>query len=246
MIRPKPARRGLRVGAPRRVRSACRPLACGAIAGPVFITIFGIAGHKRAGYDARRHPVSSLALGPGGLVQRANFVITGSLYLAGSVGLARTGRSRFLSRPGPIMIGAAGIGLIGSGIFNTDPVSGYPPETPPQPVPPSHTGGLHNLCAIPVFAGIPATTLLSAGCAMRTGNTAWAVYSCATTAVMVGATALFGQAFAQKPSLVAWGGLLQRISITSGFAWLTAVHTAVARPGLSSHRIACRRFRRLG
>ncbi len=223
-----PAGRVRRVAASLSARSASRTLAGGAIAGPVFVAIFGIAGHKRAGYDARRHPVSSLALGPGGWVQRANFIMTGSLYLAGSVGLARSGRSRVLSQPGPIMIGAAGIGLIGSGLFTTDPVSGYPPGTRPQPIRPTHTGTLHHLCAIPVFAGIPATTLLSAGSAMRAGETMWAVYSCATAAVMVGTTALFGQAFAQRPSLVAFGGLLQRISITSGFAWLTVLHTAVA------------------
>jgi Protein of unknown function (DUF998) len=228
MICRKPASRNRRVAAAWTARSASRPLACGAIAGPVFLAISGIAGHKRAGYDARRHPVSSLALGPGGLVQRANFIITGSLYLAGSVGLARTGRSRFVSPPGPIMIGAAGIGLIGSGIFNTDPVSGYPPGTAAQPTPPTQTDVLHNLCAIPIFVGIPATALRSAGSAMRTGETAWAVYSYVTAAVMVGTAALFGQAFAQKPSLVASGGLLQRISITSGFAWLTALHTAAA------------------
>jgi hypothetical protein len=193
------------------------------------MTIFGIAGHRRAGYDARRHPVSSLALGPGGLVQRANFIVTGSLYLAGSVGLARARRSRLISRPRAIMIGAAGIGLIGSGVFNTDPVSGYPPGTPPLPIPPTETGVLHNLCAIPIFVGIPAAALLSARSAIRTGDTAWAVYSCATAAVMVATAALFGQAFAQKPTLVASGGLLQRISISSGFAWLTALHAATAR-----------------
>ena len=83
-----------------------RPLACGAIAGPAFLTIVSIAGHGRAGYDARRHPVSSLALGPGGLVQRANIIVTGTLYLAGGVGLARAGRTRRISRAGLTTIAA--------------------------------------------------------------------------------------------------------------------------------------------
>lgn len=216
------------VAAARAESSVRRQLACGALAGPTFVVVFSIAGHRRAGYDARRHPVSSLALGPGGALQRANFIITGSLYLAGSVGLARTRRSRFLSQPGPAMIAAAGIGLIGSGMFNTDPVSGYPPGTPPQPVTPTRTGVRHNLCAIPIFAGIPAVALLSAGSSLRAGDTAWAVYSSATAVVTMGTAALFGQASAQKPSFVASGGLLQRVSITSAFTWLTALHIAVA------------------
>lgn len=56
--------------------SVTRRLACGAIAGPTFVVIVSIAGHKRAGYDRLRHAVSSLALGPGGLVQRANFIVS--------------------------------------------------------------------------------------------------------------------------------------------------------------------------
>jgi hypothetical protein len=76
-------------------------LACGALAGPVFVTTFTVAGHTRDGYEPRRHSVSTLALGPGGVVQRANFVVTGLLYLAGSGGLARTRRSGFLARLGP-------------------------------------------------------------------------------------------------------------------------------------------------
>jgi hypothetical protein len=203
-------------------------LACGAIAGPAFVAVFSVVGRQRPGYDARRHPVSSLALGPGGSLQRAHFIVTGSLYLTGSVGLAHTGRSRFLAQPGPAMIAAAGVGLIGSGMFNTDPVSGYPLGTPPQPVRPTRAGSWHNLCAIPVFAGIPAVALLSAGSSLRAGDTAWAAYSCATAVTMLGTAALFGQAFAQNPRLVASGGVVQRISITSGFAWVSALHAAVA------------------
>jgi hypothetical protein len=123
-----------------------------------------------------------------------------------------------------MMIGAAGLGLIGSGIFATDPVSGYPPGTPPQRIPPSRVGTVHTLCAIPVFIGIPAAALLSAATSMRAGDTTWATYSSATAVVMTATTALFGQAFAQKPSLVGSGGLAQRVSIVSGFSWLSALH----------------------
>lgn len=205
-----------------------RQLSCGALAGPAFLTAFSSIGRHRAGYDARRHSVSSLALGPRGVLQRVNFILTGSMYLTGSIGLARTRQSRFLSPTSPALIAGAGIGLIGSGVFNTDPASGYPPRTPPQQLPPSRAGALHNLCAIPIFAGIPAAALLSARAARRAGDTPWTAYSSATAIVMAATAALFGQAFAQQPDLVASGGLLQRISIASGFGWLTALHVAVA------------------
>ena len=38
-------------------------LACGAIAGLLFVLVFLLEGATRANYDPLRHPVSSLALG---------------------------------------------------------------------------------------------------------------------------------------------------------------------------------------
>ena len=56
-------------------------------AGPVFTAVFLAEGTAREGYRPLRHPVSSLALGPRGWVQAANFVVTGTLCLAGAAGL---------------------------------------------------------------------------------------------------------------------------------------------------------------
>ena len=57
-------------------------LYCGLAAGPVFVTTFLAEGAIRNGYRPSRHPVSSLALGPRGQVQTANFAVTGTLVLA--------------------------------------------------------------------------------------------------------------------------------------------------------------------
>ena len=53
-----------------RMRSA--QILCGALAGPLFVTAFAAIGAARRGYDWRRHPVSSLAIGREGWQQRAN------------------------------------------------------------------------------------------------------------------------------------------------------------------------------
>jgi len=62
-------------------------LYCGLAAGPLFVTTFLAEGANRPGYRPSRHPVSSLALGPRGRVQAANFAVTGTLVLAGAAGL---------------------------------------------------------------------------------------------------------------------------------------------------------------
>ncbi|HYB28303.1 MAG TPA: DUF998 domain-containing protein [Solirubrobacteraceae bacterium] len=198
-------------------------LSCGALAGPLFVTTFTFAGRKREGYEPRRHPVSALALGPGGAVQRANFIATGALYLAGAAGLARTHGHRHRSARSPALIAAAGVGLIGAALFATDPVSGYPPDTSSQPSHPSRTGTLHTLCAIPVFVGIPLAALLSARAAARAHASGWAVYSAASGMLMAASAVLAGAGFGQHPVLVESGGLLQRVSIVTGFGWATAL-----------------------
>jgi hypothetical protein len=62
----------------------------------------------------------------------------------------------------PGLVFAAGVGLIGSGLFVTDPVAGFPPrehglggalDAKPE-VEPTRGGRLHNLCGIPIFVGI--------------------------------------------------------------------------------------------
>jgi len=89
-------------------------LSCGLAAGPVFVTAFLIQGATREGYRPSRHPVSSLALGPRGWVQAANFAVTGTLVLAAAAGLGRAADPALSSRAGRALIGAAGAGLIGA------------------------------------------------------------------------------------------------------------------------------------
>jgi hypothetical membrane protein len=96
-------------------------LTLGALAGPLFVGTFLVAGALRAHYDPLRHPVSSLELGPHGWVQHANFIVAGLLTLA----LAAGARAA-LRTPAAVLIGVWALGLIGAGVFTTDPVSGYP------------------------------------------------------------------------------------------------------------------------
>jgi uncharacterized protein DUF998 len=201
---------------------------CGALAGPLFATTFVIAGARRRGYDARRHPVSALSLGPGGSIQRANFVVAGTLYLAGAAGLRKSQSSRRVSGLGAPLIAGAGAGLIGAALFDTDPVSGYPPGTPARPDPPSRTGTLHNLCGIPVFGGISAAALLAARSAAKSGAKGWAAYSAASGALMAASNIAAGAGFGQQPALVASAGWLQRVSIVAGFGWVTALSVTTA------------------
>ncbi len=197
-------------------------LRCGQVAGPVFVAVFLLEGAVRDGYLPLRHPVSSLALGPRGWIQAANFAVTGSLVLAGAAGLSRAGDPA-ASRPARALVGAAGAGLAGSAVFPTDPVNGYPPGSPDALPGPSRTGIAHNLAAIPVFLGLPAAALDCAWRSWRVGQRRFALYSASTAITMTATAALASAGFGQSPRLVNLGGLFQRASIISGLAWLTAL-----------------------
>jgi len=175
----------------------------------------------RDGYRPLRHPVSSLALGPRGWIQATNFAVAGALFLAAADGLARAGAAAASSRAVPALIGAAGAGLIGSAVFTTDPVSGYPPGTPDALTQPSATGTAHNLTAIPVFVGLPTAALVYGWQSWRAGHRGFALYSAGTAVTMLTTMALAGAGFGQSPRLVNLGGLFQRASIITGFTWLT-------------------------
>lgn len=231
-----PASMAPELGAARRTALPVRArTACGVVAGPAFVTAFTVIGARRAGYDWRRHAVSSLADGPEGWAQRANFVLVGSLYCLAAQGLARSPRRSVGPSVVPRLIFGVGAGLIGSGLFVTDPVAGFPPASADAPdgeppkVASTRAGKLHNLCAIPIFAGIPAAGLLCAGSAARRREYRWAAYSAGSAIGMAGAFVLFSAAFGGRARLVGRGGVFQRISVATGSGWLTALSLRALR-----------------
>jgi hypothetical protein len=201
-----------------------RLLRCGVWAGPAFTATFLAEGAVRDGYRPLRHPVSSLALGSRGWIQTANFTVTGALCLAGAAGLRLAADRLAGSRTGPVLVAAAGAGLIGAAAFRTDPIGGYPPGTPELPAAVSRTGTAHNLAAIPVFLGLAAAAASYGWRSWRAGEPpGFAVYCAATAVTMPVTVVLAGAGFGQPSRLGRYGGLFQRVSIIAGFAWLTAV-----------------------
>lgn len=64
-------------------------LACGVLAGPLFLSTVLAQALTRDGFDARRHPLSLLSLGDLGWIQIANFIIVGILATTSAVGMRR-------------------------------------------------------------------------------------------------------------------------------------------------------------
>lgn len=216
-------------GAPRTRRAQ---LLGGAVAGPLFVAAFTAIGAIRRGYDWRRHPVSSLAVGPRGWPQRGNFILAGVLYSRAAAGLGCSDRRLVGPRAVPALVAGVGIGLIGSGLFVTDYVGDLPGEGPgprnrgracAAPARRTRVARMHDLCGIPVFAGIPVAALASAAAAVRNGDYRWACYSAGSGTAMVGSVVLVGAAMRGRPRFRGKAGLFQRVSIVTGLGWLSAL-----------------------
>jgi hypothetical protein len=196
-------------------------LACGALGPPLFVATFLLEGGTRPDYDPRRYPVSSLAIGARGWRQTANFLMAGASIVAFARG-ARPAREGDTSDTAweARLLGMAGIGLLGAGIFATDPVFGYPPDAPLLLAQENLTGHLHNLASVLFFVGVPGACLASCRRSERAGQRPWAAYSLLTGLTMLVTLVLARAGFSQNPRLVKNAGVLQRLSVTTGLAWI--------------------------
>jgi len=202
-------------------------LSCALVGCPLFILVFLIEGvTRRSGYSPSKHPVSSLSLGPYGWVQKINFVITGFLIIAFSIGLRFALRHSEGGLWGPLLLGIVGLGLVGAGIFDTDPILGYPLGTPPIPTKWSFQGVLHNLSSLPVFFGIPAACFVFLNRFVAMGEWGWAIYSGLSGIGMLVFFVLAGKGFGGREGFERLGGLFQRVSIGIGWTWMSllAIH----------------------
>lgn len=201
----------------------------GVLGPPLFVTVFLVEGAVRSGYDPVRLQVSYLSLGERGAIQVASFLVTAGLL--GVFAIQLRGRLRTSGGPGvqgvPIAIGVTALGLLIAGLFSTAPSFGYPPGTPdnfPAEIPP--TAYLHVLGAVLFFGGLIAAPALMARRFRASGATAWAVYSVATSVVVVVAFAASSADGSGRPFVPAAAGLLQRLAIVAGLAWIAGLAAA--------------------
>ena len=209
------------VAAPRRTRTGRHLLLCGVLAGPLSFVIDVAQALTRPGYDLFRQPVSSLALGPHGWIQVLNFLLGGVLMLGFALGLDRALRA--LGRPsrwGPALIASWAVGLLGAGIFVTDPIGGYPVGEPVQ-----HGHTVHGVLHAFPFSMLLVAALIAA-CAVFArrftdeGRHGWAAYCVATAVAVFAGFCLFGLSFTIGAGPVDQAGLIQLVTIAVGWGWL--------------------------
>ncbi len=202
-------------------------LACGVIGPLLFIAVFLIEGATRPGYSPWHHFVSSLSLGAQGWMQVASFVVCGTLAACFAAGLRRVLYPGIGSTWGPILLGIYGLGLIGAGVFVTDPLFDYPPGAPSTT---TVHGALHVLFSLLVFGSLVAACFVLAR--RFAGDPAWhrwVFYSIATGIVV--AVFFIAADMVASPDPSAPSGFFQRISIIVGWGWAALLAFQLMRKG---------------
>ncbi|WP_250030146.1 DUF998 domain-containing protein [Paractinoplanes maris] len=209
------------------------PLAC-VLAALQMIVFVTVAGLTRPGYDPSRNWISQLSLGPGGRLADVNLALCGLWLLIGAAGLRRQLTSaRWTVAPVPVrwavgLVGWCGACLIVLAVLPTDAGIGYPPD-----VPETHTaiGLAHQLVAVTLGgAGVVAAALLGR-CVHRPYAGLAVALLMAITFVAASVLVVLDDAgvLPGNPS-----GLLERVALFGGLAWIAVVALASTLNGGTS------------
>ncbi len=206
-------------------------LACGLVAGPLYVVVGGIQALTRPGFDLRRHDLSLLSNGPLGWIQITNLMVSGLLVVACAVGIRRTMRGSHGGTWGPLLLGVYGVGLIGAGFFIADPAYGFPPGTPADAHTISGHGLLHVASGGIGFLALIAACLVFARRFAAVGQQGWAAYSVVTGVLFF--AAFVGIASGSGNS---WTILGFWMGVILAWAWVAAmaVRLIAGRPGAKS------------
>ncbi len=193
-------------------------LACGVVAGPLYIAVGLIQALTREGFDITRHDLSLLSNGDMGWIQITNLIVTGLLVVACAVGMRRALDSGRGGTWGPLLVGIYGLGLIGGGIFVADPAFGFPPGTPADANAISWHGLLHIIFGAFGFLALIAGCFVFARRFAAVGQRGWAAYSVATGviffAAFVGIVSGSGQS---------WSVIGLWIGVVAAWVWLSVI-----------------------
>jgi hypothetical protein len=210
----------VRSGSPTDTATTTRALlACGVVAGPLYVAVVVIQALAREDFDLTRHPASLLSNGDLGWVQIATFVVSGLLTIACAVGMWRVLHPGRGGTWGPILVGAYGAGLIAAGVFVADPGDGFPlgtPAGPPDTV--SWHGAVHFVVAGIAFLALITACLVFARRFASLGQRGWAEYCVATGVIFLAAFAGIASGSGAPVLNVAFA-----VAVVLGWTWVSVM-----------------------
>src|SRR5262245_51305340 len=190
-------------------------LACGAVAGPMYVMVTMAQALTRAGFDLRQHRFSWLTTGDLGWIHQSNMILVGVLTLLLAVGVRQmmgTGRGAVW---GPRLLGLFGMAYIIGGLLRADPVVGFPPGTTPELVHRTWQGVVQNASRSASSLLLIAASVVVAGWFAADGRRGWAWFYAAAIPTTFAALTAVGLAIGGNPPALAL--------LATPWIWVTAL-----------------------
>jgi hypothetical protein len=190
-------------------------LACGAVAGPLYLAVTMAQVLTRDGFDLKQHRFTLLTAGDLGWIHQANMVLVGVLTVLLAVGvrqILRTGRGAVW---GPRLLGLFGVAYIIGGVLTADPVAGFPMGTTPEMVQATWQGVVQNASRGVSTLLLIVTSVVFAGWFSAEGRRGWAWFYGAAIPLVFVALAAIGRAIGINPAAPAF--------LATPWIWVTAL-----------------------
>ena len=190
-------------------------LLCGAVAGPLYVTVTLILALTLSGFDLRHHRFTLLTTGDLGWVHQLNMVLVGVLTVLLALGarqILRTGRGSVWA---PRLLGLFGLAYVFGGLLRADPVLGFPPGTTPEMVHTTLEGVVQNASRSASTAFLIATSVVIAARFAAEGRRRWAWFYGAGIPVVFAALSAVGFAIGINPVAPAF--------LATPWIWVTAL-----------------------
>lgn len=205
-------------------------LVCGAVAGPVYVTVTLAQALTRDGFDLARHRFTALTAGDLGWLHRSNMLLVGVLTVLCAIGAARVLRAGRGAVWGPPLLGLFGVAYVVGGVLTADPLPGFPPGAAPEMVQTTWQGAVQNASRGASSVLLVAASVAFAGHFAATGRRGWAWFSGlygAAVPVVFAALVAVGSAVGSYPHATAV------VFLVAPWVWVTAL--AVHLYGRESH-----------
>jgi len=196
-------------------------LACGAVAGPLYVAVTIAEALTRDGFDLRHHRFSWLTTGDLGWIHQSNMVLVGGLTVLFAIGvrqLLRTGRGAVW---GPRLLGLLGAAYVVGGLLTADPVIGFPPGTTAEMVHKTWHGIAQNVSRSASSLFLLAASVVLARWFAAEGHHVWAWFYATAIPAVFAALAAVGLALGFDG-----GGLA---FLMTPWIWVTALAVHLSR-----------------
>ncbi|GLY67555.1 DUF998 domain-containing protein [Amycolatopsis taiwanensis] len=159
-------------------------LACGVVAGPLYVAVTLIQGLTRDGFDPRVHTFNVMTTGDLGWLQRTNGLLTGVLIVLFAVGVSQVLRTGRFAGWGPRLLGLYGAAIIVGGVFPSDPQPGFPAGTTAEMAQTTWHGVVHQGARGGGYVILTAASLVIAWSLAAEGRRAWAWFTVAAVPIL--------------------------------------------------------------